>query len=461
MIIRNTIDKMCPLKEITIKDRGDPWLSHELIEMIRDKDLLRKAAKRSRDEEDWRLAKLARNEVKYALSNAKAEYIKDSLMRYTKDSKKFWDKISLLLPNKISGKKINLTDPKEDRQIKPEDTADYLNEFFCGIGTKLASKFKSACIYNGLEIDANINDISTDEEELLKLCKEIDITKASAIENISTRVIKDAFCAIPHILSRLMNLSLDQGKFPEKWKRADIVPLFKGGDPCDVNNFRPIPLLPLPGKLLEKIVQTRLTSFFELYDILNKKQGGVRAGHSTINTIAEFTDDIFNNLNNSQCTIATFIDLKKAFDTINRSILLKKLFKLGIRGRTLNWLTSYLENRTQRTLANGKISLSQSINCGVPQGSVLGPTLFLVYINDIDSELTESSVHLFADDTVLYTCAESVERARLKLQTDLNILAKWCESNQLTINHNNTKNMLLGSKKFTNTKKYQNLYLNS
>ena len=333
----------------------------------------------------------------------------------------------------------------------------------------MAKKFKSPWTYNGIQIETDINDIVTDEEEILKLCKAIDTAKTSAIENLSSMVIKDAFCAIPHIISRLLNLSLHQGIFPEKWKQADIIPIFKGGDPSDVNNYRPISLLPLPGKLLEKIVgwlvekivHNRLSNFLELHDILNIKQGGFRTGHSTINTIAEFTDDIFNNLNNSQCTMTTFIDLKKAFDTVNHSLLLKKLDKLGIRGKPHNWLTSYLNYRTQRTLANGNISNILTVGCGVPQGSILGPTLFLLYINDIDVGLTESTVHLFADDTVVYSSGETMYSAHPKLQTDLRLLTEWCGSNQLTINAKKTKNMLFGSKKFVRIKELPKIDISS
>ena len=215
------------------------------------------------------------------------------------------------------------------QQILDKNVADYINDFCCNIGPSLASNFGSVWRYHGNRVEDNIQDIMTDELEIIKLCKTIDIYKSSAVSNLSSRVLKDVFLAIPEKIVALMNISLITCTFPDAWEKANVVPLFKGGDRTNVNNFRPVSLLPLPGKLLERIVHSRLINFFDMHNVLNPNQGGFRAGHSTTNTIACFTDDILH-LNESECTMAAFIDLCKAFDTVNHNILIKKLEENGI-----------------------------------------------------------------------------------------------------------------------------------
>ena len=201
--------------------------------------------------------------------------------------------------------------------------------------------------------------------------------------------------------------------------------------------------------MLEKIVHKRMMNYLKPNGILNIHQGGFREGHSTIKTVADFTDDIFLAMNNSMCTIATFVDFRKAFDTVNHSILLKKCNLLGISGTLSKWLESYLNQRKQCTVANGCMSKEREIVCGVPQGSILGPLLFLLYINDIDYKLHNCGIKLYADDTVLYVSADRLVDACNKLQSNLEELAQWCTLNRLSINVKKTKCMVFGSRRFT------------
>ena len=180
----------------------------------------------------------------------------------------------------------------------------------------------------------------------------------------------------------LFNLCLRLNIFPDDWKIASIVPLPKEGDLSQCTNYRPISLLPLPGKLLEHIIHNRTVTFCGEHQILNTKQGGFRKKHSITSTVAKLTDNLYQAINDHDYSIATFIDFSKAFDTVNHEILLHKLGKIGIKGNSKKLIKNYLENRKQLTNVNGIDSDLATVTCGVPQGSVVGPFFFL-YISMI------------------------------------------------------------------------------
>ena len=187
--------------------------------------------------------------------------------------------------------------------------------------------------------------------------------------------------------------------------------------------------------------------YLENQHILVDEQGGFQPNHSTILTTSYLTDYIFSAMNNNQITHTVFIDFKKAFDTINHKILLNKLKRLGFHQNAIKWFQNYLTNRTQRTFANKLISSELPIICGVPQGSILGPLMFLIYINDLTTCIKHSQCRLFADDTVLYVSCGSSSEAKVNLQADLDNLSQWCQKNQLTINTIKTKGMSFGNKR--------------
>ena len=199
--------------------------------------------------------------------------------------------------------------------LPEKEVADHENVFFTSIGPNLAKTFNDRWTYDGVETKKVISDMVVQEEEDLKLFKEISTVKSSAIPNISARIFKDAFCAISPVMTKLYKLSLSQGIFPSSWKIATIIPLPKEGDLKDVNNYRPVSLLPLPGQILEKLVHSRVMKHLEELHLLCDNEAGIK-NHSTIDSVAKVTDDIFEGINQKQMIIAAFIDFKKAFDTM-------------------------------------------------------------------------------------------------------------------------------------------------
>ena len=218
--------------------------------------------------------------------------------------------------------------------------------------------------------------------------------------------------------------------------------------------------MPVPGKLLERLVHAQLSNFLEDHNVLSDKQGFFRKGFSTARLVAELTDGLFSCVNDGKTALAVFVDLRKAFDTMNHNILLQKLHLYGVRGNNLRWCKSYLGNRSQATLANGKLSCSRGLVCGVPQGSVLGPLFFILYINDMQSALMNRNIQLYADDTVINATGSTPELAAGELQLALHSFAKWCKVNKLFINASKTKQMVFGTRHRIKRAKHVKLTVN-
>ena len=190
-------------------------------------------------------------------------------------------------------------------------------------------------------------------------------------------------------------------------KIAKVIPIFKKGNPLEMSNYRPISLLTSFSKILEKLIYTRTIDFFRSCQILSNSQFGFREKHTTSHAILHFINNVANALDNHSHTIGIFLDYSKAFDTIDHDILLSKLSYYGVRGKALDWFRSYLSNRQQFVSLDGTISSSKPVTCGVPQGSLLGPLLFIIYINDFQNSSTKLSFILFADDSNFFIPTET------------------------------------------------------
>ena len=445
--IRNVLDAMCPLKDFRVKEIREPWITDEILEEINDKDHLLKIAKATGNEEDWKVAKVERNRVGKMLRNAKAEFVKEQQRELSGDPRKFWKSVSTIVPGKKQHQgSINLVDHSTGKELSREEVPNHINQFFSSIGAKLAINNNENWKFFGEKVDEDCPELRTDYEQVLKLCKEINTTKSSGIQDISSKVFKSAFMVlVPHLVY-MFNLSFSLNTFPDCWKKATVIPLFKSGDRTDVSNYRPISLLPLPGKLIEKIVHKRVLSFLEARKVLSEKQNGFRSGYSTTTAVADLTDDFFSAINNNEVSLSVFVDLRKAFDTVCHTTLCKKIEKYGIRGNVRQWCKSYLEHRTQLTLANNCRSDTGEITYGVPQGSVLGPLFFILYVNDLQQAIPYAKIQLYADDTVLYVSGSDKRSLETNLQLGLNCLNRWCRLNKLTINASKTKMMSFGTR---------------
>ena len=280
-----------------------------------------------------------------------------------------------------------------------------------------------------------LNDFVISEEKILNIIRSLNPNKAHGWDGISLRMIKLSDSALVIPLKIIFENCLRQGIFPEIWKYANVVPVHKKNEKNLKGNYRPISLLPVFGKILEKLIYDSLYSHLATCDLLNPRQSGFRHGDSTIKQLLSITHTIFKALDcNPPCDVrSVYLDISKAFDRVWHDGLLYKLERCGISGQLLFLITSFLKDRKQRTVLNGQCSSWGDISAGVPQGSILGPLFFLVYINDLTEDL-RCNVKLFADDTSLFTVVEDSNAAAIDMNHDLKLINQWAHSWRMSFN---------------------------
>ena len=312
-------------------------------------------------------------------------------------------------------------------QTEPVNIANSFNEYFTTIADKIVSKRK----YNGNKsyrdflanhLLENFIFADCDEDEIETIIMSFKLGKSVGPNSIPIKLLKYLGKSTCKPIKEIFNLSLRSGIHPDILKIAKTVPIYKKGSRLLVSNYRPISLLSNLNKILEKLVHKRTYSFMEEKKILYTKQFGFRKGHSTNHALIDITETIRKALDDGKFAGGVFVDLQKAFDTVNHDILIDKLSYYGIHGRTQDWFRTYLKNRTQFVSIVGHSSKTERICHGVPQGSVLGPLLFLIYINDLFSSIKYSTVFHFADDTNLLNISDNFKQLQKRMNKDLKIL---------------------------------------
>ena len=447
-------NKHAPLRTKRVRARSSPWITSGIKSLMHKRDILKIKAIKSNAPNDWMLYKIQRNITNKEIRLTKQAYYQNSFNEHKGDSRKTWQIINELTSRKsgktsVTSLKINGLTITDTREISNE-----FNNHFSTIGPKLASEIESdSGVYQRYltRTDKRFYLHPTDANKVFSLMNKLNKSKATGLDRIFARLIRECADLICVPICDIFNKSFSQGKLPEDWKSARVTPLFKQGDRDDVNNYRPISVIPVVVKVLERIVYEQLNAYLEEHDILCKHQSGFRAIHSTVTALLEATDSWAYNIDIGKINAVIFLDLKKAFDTVDHEILLSKLDSYGISGNSLKWFQSYLENRMQQCSVGGSLSDSRLLTCGVPQGTILGPLLFLLYMNDLPNCLSHCEPRMYADDTHLTYADNNVGSIESCLSEDLLNVHTWLNANKLTLNMTKTEFMLIGSGQRLNT----------
>ena len=343
---------------------------------------------------------------------------------------------------------------EDNTDIPKEEGANYMNEFFCSIGKSNVSDkeiLNKYCTDIGpcdASVVSEFEFIEVRAQCVKKVVQEIDVYKSSSILHLNSKILKISFITLLVQLTHLFNCSLGTNIFPCEWKIGKIVPIPKTKERQYVTNWRPISLLALPGKLLEKIVHKQLYAHLRSQNLLSEKQHGFTKCKSTSTAVQDLMSYVCECINESKLCSGIYIDLSKAFDSLNHELLLYKLRDYGILNKSTPWFVSYLGNRFQKTIFNNIESTCLPVIHGVPQGSTLGPLLYIMYVNDCFKKVqcSQSKLIMYADDTVLLSSGDSFEEVINANQLLFNKYIKWADQNCLTINVHKTKQMTLCSR---------------
>ena len=439
----NIARSFIPNKIVTIRPNDSPWYSNALRLLKRKMNRMFNIFKRTNNSRHWDKYGLLRTEYQQNLDEAEANYKKNLSFSLSnaKCSKKWWSTVKWLI-GKGGDTSYPVLNCNNSAVTDNKEKACKFNDFFLSHSTIDTT---NATLPNDPLNQVQFDFISAKENEVADLLKCIDTSKATGPDNISPKMLKMAGNSIVASLTKLINMSLSTGSVPKSWKEANVIPLFKKGDRSDINNYRPVSILPTLSKILEKIVFKNLFNYLRDKNLLTPHQSGFRPGDSTVNQLSYLYHVFANALDNKKNLRIVFCDISKAFDRCWHKGILYKLRCLGVGGTMLEWFQDYLSNRQQKVLLRGQSSERGLIQAGVPQGSVLGPLLFLIYINDLPN-IVVSNIKLFADDATVYIDFSDSEHAANILNQDMSHIQDWADQWLVKFSPAKTKSMTLSFK---------------
>jgi hypothetical protein len=395
--------------------------------------------------------KIYKNKLTSIIRSSEKNYFSNKLLKVKDNLAKTWKVLNNMTNRSQKPKIIDQIEKNNMKINDPRDIAEEFNQFFVNVGPELAKQIphtlNSPKEFLRDNYCKSMFFIPSTAEEISDIISNLKNSTSSGYDNIPIKIIKECKLELSPILSHINNYSMLEGIFPDSLKIAKVVPIYKNGNALAVSNYRPISVLTSCSKITEKIIYNRLEKYIINNSILHKNQFGFRSKMSTCMALLELLDKLSQSIDEKKLTVGIFIDLAKAFDTVNHRILLEKLQHYGIRGVPLQWFQSYLSNRQQYVIIDTNKSQFATIKCGVPQGSILGPILFLLYINDLNSVSKLLRTIMFADDTNLFLTGKSLVLLEKQLNEELIIINEWFKANLLSLNLTKTSYIIFANKK--------------
>ena len=447
ILLLDEIDSIIPQRSVKIKPRDKVGMTSEIRKLFNRTHALHRLAKKTKNIVDIENHRNARRLAKKAWYSAQKEYYKKLYAKSNSNSgraKTFWKIIKSNFGNKNNTRIPTLRENNTDVTCDA-DKAILFNNFFSDQSTLDLSKEPKLPTLS-TKTDKTILNISVLSEQVLSILNSLDTSKATGPDGVGNNVLRSCAESLCYPITFVAQMSLDQGVFPAVWKRANVVPVYKKGDKHNKKNYRPVSLLSNISKVVEKIIYMHLYDYCMLNKILSPKNSGFKKGDGAINQLLGITNNLYKSLDDGMEVAMVFLDISRAFDRVWHKGLIFKLKGIGVSGSLLSWLVDYISGRSQKVVVAGQESPLQLLNAGVPQGSILGPLLFLIFIDDIVENLS-SDIFLFADDTTLAKAYTSSIEAEFLLNNDLENVNIWAKQWLVAFNPDKTVFMNFSFKK--------------
>ena len=425
--------KHAPMRTSRMKIRNKPWVTQDVVKEIYKRNHLYNQAKINKDEISMKVYKQQRNKVTSMIRHNKRMYFEHAI---NSGKNTIWELVNQVCPR------------RQQSQIKSNITANDFGLHFSQTGRKISQSFPSIvtdetsikgpkCIHK-----FELSPVSS--ESVMQVINALPNKSSNDIIGMDSYLLKIAGDLIIESITHIINLSISQNVFLPEWKIARVTPAYKGqGSYNDMSSYRPISNICHMGKIIEKAVNAQLVDYLSSNKFITPDQSAYLSGNSTQTSLHRVTDDWLENYNQGAVTMACFLDIKKCYDSIDNGIMINKLKRYGVLGHSLKWFQQYLTNRSMIIKYNNESSETYHLDIGLPQGSVLGPTLFNIFINDLSQAISNGQLNMYADDALIYVIGDTVSAAKAKLQIAINEASLWYAKNHLKLNEQKCHCMII------------------